>query len=72
MDKTLKVFKRCLAKFDTDKMNFEPILATTKNRDIGYKYVKQFLIVHLFSVLLIFFVIVVCTTPTAMLIFVSC
>ena len=63
MDKTLKVFKRCLAKFDTDKMNFEPILATTKNRDIGYKYVKQFLIVHLFSVLLIFFVIVVCTTP---------
>ena len=71
MDKTLKVFKRCLAKFDTDKMNFEPILATTKNRDIGYKYVKQFLIVHLFSVLLIFFVIVVSTTPSAMLIFVS-
>ena len=72
MDKTLKVFKRCLAKFDTDKMNFEPILATTKNRDIGYKYVKQFLIVHLFSVLLIFFVIVVSTTPSAMLIFLSC
>ena len=33
--KTSKVFKRCHAKFDTDKMNFEPILATTKNRDIG-------------------------------------
>ena len=30
--------KRCLVKFDTDKMNFEPILATTKNRDIGYEY----------------------------------
>ena len=29
--KTLKEFKRCLAKFYTDKMNFEPILATTKN-----------------------------------------
>ena len=36
--KTLKEFKRCLAKVDTDKMNFEPILATTKNRDIGYEY----------------------------------
>ena len=36
--KTSKVFKRCHANFDTDKMNFEPILATTKNRDIGYKY----------------------------------
>ena len=33
--KTLKEFKRCLIKFDTDKMHFEPILATTKNRDIG-------------------------------------
>ena len=28
--KTLKEFKRYLVKFDTDKMNFEPILATTK------------------------------------------
>ena len=36
--KTLKECKRCLAKFYTDKMNFEPILATTKNRDIGYQY----------------------------------
>ena len=36
--KTLKEFKRCLVKFDTDKMHFEPILATTKNRDIGYEY----------------------------------
>ena len=36
--KTLKEFKRCLGKFDTDKMNFEPILAVTKNRDAGYKY----------------------------------
>ena len=36
--KTLKEFRRCLAKFDTDKINFEPILATTKNRDIGYEY----------------------------------
>ena len=36
--KTLKEFKRCLVKFDTDKMNFESILATTKNRDIGYEY----------------------------------
>ena len=36
--KTLKEFKRYLAKFYTDKMNFEPILATTKNRDIGYQY----------------------------------
>ena len=36
--KTLKEFKRCLAKFYTDEMNFEPILATTKNRDIGYQY----------------------------------
>ena len=35
---TLKEFKRCLAKFDTDKMNFEPILATTKNRAIGHEY----------------------------------
>ena len=25
-------------KFDTDKMNFESILATTKNKDKGYKY----------------------------------
>ena len=53
-DKTLKVFKRCLAKFDTDKMNFEPILATTKNRDFGYKYVKQFLIVICFQYSLFF------------------
>ena len=30
---TLKELKRCLAKFDTDKMNFESILATTKNKD---------------------------------------
>ena len=36
--KILKEFKCCLVKFDTDKMNFEPILATTKNRDIGYEY----------------------------------
>ena len=36
--KTLKEFKRCLVKFDVDKMNFEPTLATTKNRDIGYEY----------------------------------
>jgi len=36
--KTLKDFKRCLRRFDTDKMNFEPILAITKNRDAGYKY----------------------------------
>ena len=41
-DKTLKVFKRCLANFDTDKMNFEPILAIT----ISYKYFKQFVIVN--------------------------
>ena len=33
--KTLKEFKRYLVKFDTDKMHFDPILATTKNRDIG-------------------------------------
>ena len=36
--RTLKELKRCLAKFDTDKMNFESILATTKNKDKGYKY----------------------------------
>ena len=36
--KTLKDFKRCLRKFDTDEMNFEPILAITKNRVTGYKY----------------------------------
>ena len=36
--KTLKEFKRCLVKFDIDNMNFEPILPTTKNRDIGYEY----------------------------------
>ena len=36
--KTLKELKRCLAKFDTDKMNFEAILATTKNKDKSYKY----------------------------------
>ena len=36
--KTLKEFKHCLAKFDTDNMNFEPILATTKNRNFGNKY----------------------------------
>ena len=46
---TLKELKRCLAKFDTDKMNFESILATTKNKDKGYKYFQQFKfsIVHL-------------------------
>ena len=36
--KTLKEFKRCLVKFDTDKMNFEPNLTTTKNRDNGHEY----------------------------------
>ena len=37
--KTLTEFKRCLAKFDTDKMNFESILATTRKRsDIGFEY----------------------------------
>ena len=36
--KALKEFKRCLARFNTDKMKFEDILATTKHRDIGYKY----------------------------------
>ena len=36
--KTLKDFKRCVRRFDIDKMNFEPILAITKNRDAGYKY----------------------------------
>ena len=36
--KTLKEFKWRLVKFYTDKMHFEPILATTKNRDIGYEY----------------------------------
>ena len=37
--KTLKEFKRChFVKFDTDKMNFEPILATIENKDIGYEY----------------------------------
>ena len=30
--------KRCLRKFDTDKINFEPILAITNNRDTDYKY----------------------------------
>ena len=40
--KILKEFKPRLAKFDTDKMNFEPILATTKNRNIGYEYFYQF------------------------------
>ena len=36
--KTLKDFKRCLRKFDTDKINFEPLLAITNNRDTDYKY----------------------------------
>ena len=36
--KTLKEFKRCLVKLDTDKIHFEPILAITENRDIGYQY----------------------------------
>ena len=37
--KTLKEFKRChFVKFDTDKMTLEPILATIKNKDIGYEY----------------------------------
>ena len=70
-DKTLKVFKRCLANFDTDKMNFEPILAIT----ISYKYFKQFLIVNctfVFSPPYFFFVIVAYTTPPALLIFLSC
>ena len=46
---TLKELQCCLAKFDTDKMNFEAILATTKNKDKGYKYFQQFKlsIVHL-------------------------
>ena len=35
---SLKELKRCLEKFDTDKMNFESILATTENKDNGYKY----------------------------------
>ena len=43
-DKTLKEFKRCLAKSDADKVNFEPILTTTKIRDIGYKHFEQFFI----------------------------
>ena len=34
---TLKEFKHCLVKFDTEKMNFEAIW-TTENTDIGYKY----------------------------------
>ena len=34
--KTLKDFKRCLRKFD--KINLEPILAITNNRDTEYKY----------------------------------
>ena len=38
--KTLKDFKRCLRKFDTDKMNFELILAITKNRDTVHKYFR--------------------------------
>ena len=74
--KTLRKFKRCLAKYDADKMNFETTLATTNSdRDIGYKYFKQFLIFNctfVFRLLLIFLVIVVCTTPLAMLIFLSC
>ena len=36
--KTMKDLKRCFAKFDSDKMNFEAILATIKNEDNGYKY----------------------------------
>lgn len=36
--KTLKDFKCCLRKFDTDKITFEPILAITNNRDTDYKY----------------------------------
>ena len=36
--KSLKEFKQRLAKFDTDKMNFVPLLATTRNRDFGYEY----------------------------------
>ena len=35
---TKKYFKRCLRKFDTDKKNFEPILAITNNRDSDYEY----------------------------------
>ena len=41
--KTLKELKRCLAKFDTNKMNFEVILATTKNKDKGYNIFLFFL-----------------------------
>ena len=36
--KTLKDFKRRLRKFDTDEINFQPMLAITKNRIPGYKY----------------------------------
>ena len=36
--KTLNDFKRRLQKIDTDEMNFEPILAITKNIVTGYKY----------------------------------
>ena len=41
--KTAKVFKRRHANFDTDKMNFEPILATTKNINwvCGYNNIYQ-------------------------------
>ena len=56
--KTLKELKRCLAKFDTDKMNFEAIFNIFSSLNfqlyknttlilvttIGYKHFKQFLI----------------------------
>ena len=38
MAKTLTEFKCRLVKFDSDTMNFEPNLTTTKNRDNGYEY----------------------------------
>ena len=72
-DKTLKEFKLCL---DAYKMNFEPILTILQLKsEISVTNILNsfsFFIVHLLSVLVIFLVIVACTTPPAMLIFLSC
>ena len=76
--KTLKDFKRCLRKFDTDKMDFEPILAIIENRDTGYKLnisnrcyllILNFKLYICLSILFCCSVTIVCTTPPAMLIF---
>ena len=55
MAKTLKDFKRCLRKFDTDKINFEPILAINNNKDTAGNISDRLYFLSCTYVLSIFF-----------------